>query len=387
MIHGGMFIVETEYLFVNLKWNQISETEDIKYREPIQIGIVAADEDLQKEKIFSKAIRLSDPTHINKGMLKLYRTTLENIMNANTKEDIFGRVVRTFPTYKYIVTWNREIYSLFKYTMKQCGFSMRRHTVIILQDILSIVASDGKRRIGFSQALEYADIEYEPNYLNYSIHDANYLYQLFKETYQQYSSMTSDDYRITNVKTKRMHASECHYARKMKIDHATIRPQSAIFIGFKMCQACASKLTWNQLKWDEKVILSKKEKEIAYLRQLPLTEEKMEKICKQFGVTYNISNDVVFIKTEFSSWIVYLRDGKVHKLYHENYRQSASAFFKMQKKKLTEGYHQQKLLSDHFYDVVQYIKYHDKGTVKRMEKKSRIERLFEKIEREKRENT
>ena len=80
-----MFIVETEYLFVNLKWNQISETEDIKYREPIQIGIVAADEDLQKEKIFSKAIRLSDPTHINKGMLKLYRTTLENIMNANTK--------------------------------------------------------------------------------------------------------------------------------------------------------------------------------------------------------------------------------------------------------------------------------------------------------------
>ena len=141
------------------------------------------------------------------------------------------------------------------------------------------------------------------------------------------------------------------------------------------------------MKWDEKVILSKKEKEIAYLRQLPLTEEKMEKICKQFGVTYNISNDVVFIKTEFSSWIVYLRDGKVHKLYHENYRQSASAFFKMQKKKLTEGYHQQKLLSDHFYDVVQYIKYHDKGTVKRMEKKSRIERLFEKIEREKRENT
>ena len=85
-----MFIVETEYLFVNLKWNQIPETEDIEHREPIQIGIVAADENLQKEKIFSKAIRLSDPTHINKDALKLYRTTLENIMNANTKEDIFA---------------------------------------------------------------------------------------------------------------------------------------------------------------------------------------------------------------------------------------------------------------------------------------------------------
>lgn len=103
--------MEIEYLFVNLKWNQISETEDIEYREPIQIGIVAANKDLQKEKIFSKAIRLSDPTHINKGVLKLYRITLENIMNANAKEDIFGRVVRTFPTYKYIVAWNRDIYA------------------------------------------------------------------------------------------------------------------------------------------------------------------------------------------------------------------------------------------------------------------------------------
>ena len=33
MIYGGMFIVETEYLFVNLKWNQIvkiiNEVNDI----------------------------------------------------------------------------------------------------------------------------------------------------------------------------------------------------------------------------------------------------------------------------------------------------------------------------------------------------------------------
>lgn len=130
-----------------------------------------------------------------------------------------------------------------------------------------------------------------------------------------------------------MHASECHYARKMKIDHATIRPQSAIFIGFKMCQACASKLTWNQLKWDEKVILSKKEKEIAYLRQLPLTEEKMEKICKQFGVTYNISNDVVFINRNFPAglytcgmerFINFIMKiiGKVHQLFLKCRRKS-----------------------------------------------------------------
>lgn len=50
--------------------------------------------------------------------------------------------------------------------------------------------------------------------------------------------------------------------------------------------------------------------------------------------------------------------------------------------KCMEGYHKQKLLSDNFYDVVSYIKYHDTEAMKRLSQKSRMEKLFERIEME-----
>ena len=101
-----------------------------------------------------------------------------------------------------------------------------------------------------------------------------------------------------------------------------------------------------------------------------------------FRISYNISSDIVFVSTAFSRWIVYLQDNKVKKLSHENYRMSKSQYRKKQKMKCTEGYHKQKLPSESFFEVIQYIKYHDAGTVKRMVKKSRLEKLLEMVEME-----
>ena len=53
-----------EYLFLDLEWNQAPGTMGLDGREAIQIGVVAADIKIQKTKIFSKAIRLSDPSLI-----------------------------------------------------------------------------------------------------------------------------------------------------------------------------------------------------------------------------------------------------------------------------------------------------------------------------------
>ena len=77
--------------------------------------------------------------------------------------------------------------------------------------------------------------------------------------------------------------------------------------------------------------------------------------------------------------IVYLQDNKVKKLSHENYRMSKSQYRKKQKMKCTEGYHEQKLPSENLFEVIQYIKNHDTGTVKRMAKKSRLEKLLEMV--------
>ena len=75
-------------------------------------------------------------------------------------------------------------------------------------------------------------------------------------------------------------------------------------------------------------------------------------------------------------------EDKVKELFHENYRANKSQYFNKQKMKCTEGYHKQKLPSESFFEVIQYIKYHDAGTVKRMVKKSRLEKLLEMVEME-----
>ena len=56
-----------EYLFLDIEWNQAPGTSDLDGREAIQIGVVAADAQIQKVKAFSKAIRLSDPKLFNKN--------------------------------------------------------------------------------------------------------------------------------------------------------------------------------------------------------------------------------------------------------------------------------------------------------------------------------
>lgn len=56
---GKNEIEKYEYLFVDIEWNQTPGTSGIEDREPIQIGIVATDEELNLEKSFSRAMRLS----------------------------------------------------------------------------------------------------------------------------------------------------------------------------------------------------------------------------------------------------------------------------------------------------------------------------------------
>ena len=73
--------------------------------------------------------------------------------------------------------------------------------------------------------------------------------------YQKYSDATAEESCIANVVTKKLHAENCRYIKNM-----------------------------------------------------PLTEKNIEKICKWFQLSYSISNDTVFIRTAFASWIVYLQD-------------------------------------------------------------------------------
>lgn len=115
----------------------------------------------------------------------------------------------------------------------------------------------------------------------------------------------------------------------MSVDRKLIVPKSMIFKGYAVCKCCGKSQSWKQLEWefvDKYRIQNKKYRDD--LKQMPLTETNIEKICKWFQLSYNISSEIVFVRTAFSRWIVYLQKDKVKKLLHENYRICKSQYLK-----------------------------------------------------------
>ena len=98
------------------------------------------------------------------------------------------------------------------------------------------------------------------------------------------------------------------------------------------------------------------------MKHMPLSDENIGSICRYFGFEYNISIGAVFIKTNYSAWIVFYSDNKVTDIYHENYRKNLSLYNK--KPKFVEGFHHQNKNIDNFYDAVRYIYYHEKNFLK-----------------------
>lgn len=372
-----------EYLFLDIEWNQAPGTTGLDGREAIQIGVVAADVELQKAKTFSKAIRLNNPELFNEKTEKISHTPLSNIMLGKTGNTVLANFAQSFPQYHYIVVWTKDTYDLFKRDMRKYGIPLKRHKVVLFQEVLGVIAGNGENQIGFENALKCSGIEYAPNYLHYAKHDANYLYQLFYQCYRQYSNITAEEQCLANEVTRKLHTENCRYVKNMPLERISKVPPNAIFKGFTVCKCCGEKQIWKRLEWEYES--KRKEQNKKYrndLKQLPLTEANIERICKWFRLSYSISSDTVFVRTAFSRWIVYLQEDKVKELFHENYRTSKSQYFKKQKMKCTEGYHKQKLPSENFFEVIQYIKSHDAGTVKRMSKKSRLEKLLEMVEME-----
>lgn len=372
------------YLFLDIEWNQAPDTIGLEGREAIQIGVIAADAAMRKVKSYSKAIRLMHPELLSKKTIKITHTTLNNIMQGRPEDTVLTNFAQTFPEYQYIVVWNRETYELFKRDMKNYKIHMQKHQVIVLQELINVIADRDDKMIGFETALACVGVEYIAKFLHYSKHDANYLYQLFYTCQQQFMQATTDEYCVANANTKKLHTLNCRYVRNMPLEKILMKPQSSIFKGYVVCKCCGKKEKWKRLKWtdtDKNKIESKKDKSRT-LKQLPLTEENINIICSYFRISYSISNAAVFIRTAYSRWIVYLKNDNVTKLLHENFRSNRSQYFKKQRMKCTEGYHTQKLPSNNFFEVIQYIKSHDNSMVKRMAKKNRLEKLFDMVEME-----
>lgn len=180
-------------------------------------------------------------------------TSADNLMLANPEGTVLKNFMKTFPTYRYIVVWSRETYDLLKRDMKRYAFSLKRHQVIVLQEVLNLIAGDEKQTIGFERALRCAEIKYVSGHLHYCKHDVEYLYQLFIKCQKQYREMTMQEPCVANRHTKRLHDPGCRYVSRMSSETALIKPKSDIFTGYTVCKCCEKE--WKRWGWAVRKII------------------------------------------------------------------------------------------------------------------------------------
>lgn len=372
-----------KYLFIDMEWNQKEGTQGIENREPIQIGLIGTDENLEDIKLFSKYISPEDIGALKAETCKMTHTNEKMLMQAKTLEEVFQRVKLSFSKYEYVVVWTMSTYELFVQSMNKAGIKLPRHKVLILQEVLGWISIKSGQNLGFETALKKAEISYNPSLLHNSKYDVQYMYELFKKIYSEYTELVEEEDCVINEKSKIIHSSECRYA-KDKLNN-TVGKKNLIFKGYRPCSCCGTEDYWRRYFWEldtkkKKKTPRKKTNHLEY-RELPLTDENIELICKQFNMKCHIGESVIFLTTNCGYWRIYLAGEEVDEVFHGNFRVSKSEFKK--KKKWNEGYHKQKISQIRFYDVVRYIYFHDKNSYANRNR-SRIDMLFEQIEHERR---
>lgn len=363
--------IKYELLFIDIEWNQKDGTCDVFNREPVQIALLGTDYNFENTKIFSKSIRLDDVSTLTEKTCKLTHTNEKAVMMGNSLETVFTNIEKTFPKYNFVVVWTMETYELFIHSMKKTGVEVPKHKVLVLQDIISIISQSKDKKIGFKKALDNEKISYENNYLHYSKHDVQYMFALYKKTYNKYHKLTKNEFSIVNERSGIIHAPYCRYAK----DTVESDKKMLIFHGYRPCKCCGNEDYWRRINYKASLKQYKKYDEFEF-KDLPLTEENIHRVCTKYNINYSISDYIVFLTTNRGYWRIYLKNNEVDKVYHANYKNRYPDLKK--KKKFSEGFHQQNISTTNFFDVVRYIYFHDRDLYVK-NKRTGVDKLFDRI--------
>ncbi len=366
---------ETKYLFLNIEWNDKKGNNDFNDFEPVMIAGITVNSKFKKKQLFSKRIALENPDTLTNKTCKLLRITKNSLKLVESEKTVFEKFVLIYPMYDYVVVWTEDVYNLFLQGMKKAGLIMPVHNVIVLQDLLSVVLLNHKK-ISFKNALDCFEVVYKETNFHKPAHDVEYLMNLYKNIYSKYSNITKNEVVWVNHKSKTLHNFTCRHTVAKNVS-AEKGSKILLFSGYKSCSHCLKDpylkkiyVVTGEMKIDKK--LQKEEK-----KKQKLTDENIGAICGEFGLEYHIASNVVFVTTNISHWRIKLHNNKVHSVLHSNY--NASKYYT--KPGRCRGFHKQKVSSDDFYEIIKYIYYHDENKYKVKRKKSRIEKLFDKIEK------
>ena len=334
-------------LFLDVEW------ADDKDKTILQIGAFLYNEDY---KLITEFYSVVCPEHIEKMSrisLELMNLSCEDLEKSDPIENVLKKFDARIKDYDEIIIWTDQAYQILSEKMNTFGFQFKKHRKVILQEVLKEIY----RKLRFSKALKQFGIKHKDERLHNAKYDALYLKALYwaiQKEYSEYHRWKSNITYYYSLRSDIIHSENCLYVKRMTSDNRRNTNPIKIFDGFKMCKCCKNDFRFKREKAVSQKILNNS-----------FRDESIYEMCNYLGLRCTISDNVIFIKTDFSSWRIYHNHEEVTHVYHENFRKNMSS---ESQKKIKHGYHEQNIKSCSLYATLKYIRKHDKKCLIRKNK-------------------
>lgn len=344
-------------LFLDVEWSRG------KVDQIIQVGAILFD---KQYKIITEIYSIVCPDmieEIKQSSLDLMKLSMEQLIQSDSIETVLLKFNQRFQDYDEIIVWNEEAYWLWISKMKEFGLKVENHRIIILQELLC----DTLKKLSFQTALKNFGVKHKQNRLHCSKYDVRYLKSLYQNVQKEYGNYfrwkrNLKFYQSTH--SNRIHSENCHVLKRINMENQVNVYPEKIFDGYKICQCCKKDFTFQRSKELHPKTF-----------QEPFKDENIYEMCNYFGLKCTISDNVIFIRTQFSSWRIFHDYEQVTKLYHENNRKDLAH---ERRKTIKHGFHKQEMYTTSLFSVLKYIRNHDKrysGNKNRYQQ--RMDHLFE----------
>lgn len=213
------------------------------------------------------------------------------------------------------------------------------------------------------------------HFAKFDIERMRMLYLGMKKQYYTYLEDNPYHY-IQSEHSSILHVKECHYAKQIKKSGMVRIEGQALFEGYAICKHCSKDFSAIQF-YPEPAICSD---EFVNIAQSEFDENYINRLCQRYGLTCQISNGLIFIKSPIASWRIYHDYESVVEVFHQNMRTQKSSKAR-QRRPTNEGFHKQNIKEKRLEAVVKYIYYHDRNFFSgKRSRKSRMEQIFEQLE-------
>lgn len=364
-----------KYLFLDLVWSQEGGFE-AKENQVLELAVACFSEDFACQRRFARMVKPTDIYGISERTYQFLNISKKSLMEEDTIDVILDEFSQKFPYYEVIVVWNENTYKLF--LEKCCNNHIRlpKHRVLVLQDIIASI--DSKKCIySMKRYMKKCGIHYKMDRFNYSKYDVERMRLLFLEIRKQYfnylKGTTRKYYRSSSSNI--IHVKSCHFMKRMLPEKRVLVEGRELLEGYSVCKCCRKKFPSIHFKANK----TSKPK-VVDERQFEFDDEYVYEACHGYGLSCQVSNEVIFVKSSIAAWRIYHNYEKVTEVFHQNMNLTNRDNTK-KRRSLNTGFHKQSLKEKNLEAVLRYIYYHDKNYFSgKRAQKSKVEQLFEKLE-------